>query len=202
MQVVDIRVDELVPYEANPRNNQMGVDAVANSISKFGWRVPIVVDANNVIVAGHTRYLAAKQLGLESAPCVIASDLTPEQVKAFRIADNKTAEQSDWNMLKLSKEILDLDFDLTDFGFSEIEVDNLVSLGNDFFGRKDEPEPTFTPQVYTPNTAPTESKAVVSEQQVQKAEFQQATEFTTGRYAVAAHRVIICPHCGEEFEID
>lgn len=202
MQVVEIGIDELVPYDANPRNNQSAVEYVANSIREFGFKVPIVVDGNNVIVAGHTRYLAAKQLGMESVPCIIASDLTPEQVKAFRIADNKTAEQSDWNMLKLSKEILDLDFDLGDFGFSEIEVDNLVSLGNDFFGRKDDPEPTFTPQVYTPNTAPTESKAVVSEQQVQKAELQQATKFTSGLYAVAAHRVIICPHCGEEFEID
>ena len=126
-------IDDIVPYDNNPRNNSKAVEYVANSIRQFGFKVPIVVDKNNVVVAGHTRLMAAKELGLETVPAVVADDLTEEQVKAFRIADNKTAEQSDWNLLRLSKEIIDIDIDLEDFGFGEIELDNLESLGSDFF---------------------------------------------------------------------
>lgn len=126
MKVFEKKVNELVPYDNNPRNNDDAVAPVAESIKQFGFKVPIVIDKNNVIIAGHTRLLAAKKLGLETVPCIVADDLTPEQVKAFRIADNKVGEQADWNFDKLKTEIADLgDFDWQSFGFSEFELDVL-----------------------------------------------------------------------------
>lgn len=124
MKIIDTPLDQLTPYEFNPRNNENAIDAVANSIKEFGFKVPIVVDKDGVLVAGHTRYEAAKKLGLQSVPCIVADDLTPEQVKAFRIADNKTGEKASWDEELLSKElsgILD-DFDMTDFGFGDFEL--------------------------------------------------------------------------------
>lgn len=128
MKVEEKRLDEIMPYVNNPRNNVDAVKYVANSIKEFGFKVPIVVDGNGVIVAGHTRYKAAQELGLETVPVVVADDLTPEQVKAFRIADNKTADQAYWDNEMLSEElkgILD-DFDMTDFGFGDFELTMLT----------------------------------------------------------------------------
>lgn len=95
MKITDKRLDEIKPYENNPRLNKEAVKFVKNSIRKFGFKVPIVIDKDNVIVAGHTRYLASKELNLETVPCVVADDLTEKQIKAFRLADNKTAEKDD-----------------------------------------------------------------------------------------------------------
>ena len=125
MQVVDIDIKELTPYEKNPRKNDEAVQYVAESIKQFGFKVPIVIDKNNVIIAGHTRYKAAKKLKLKTVPCLIADDLTDEQIKAFRLADNKVAEFSEWDFDLLELELkelenFDLDFDLTDFGFEDI----------------------------------------------------------------------------------
>ena len=130
---------------------------MANSIKQFGFKVPIILDKDNVIIAGHTRYEAAKSLGIESIPCIIANDLTPEQAKAFRIADNKVAEQSDWNFFKLSSELAELpDFDMLDFGFSDIELDNLSGLASDFYITEpdDYEEEEQAPQFYKPNLSP------------------------------------------------
>src|SRR5205809_2575984 len=85
------------PYEKNPRLNDAAVDAVAASIKEFGFRAPIVVDADNVIIVGHTRWKAAHKLGLERVPVHVATELTPTQAKAYRIADNKTAEIAEWD---------------------------------------------------------------------------------------------------------
>ena len=112
------------PYEKNPRRNDGAVDAVAASIKEFGFKVPIVVDADGVIVAGHTRYKAAKKLGLKTVPCVVADDLTPEQVQALRLADNKTAELAEWDMPLLNAELdslLDTELDMKQFGFEDAE---------------------------------------------------------------------------------
>lgn len=103
MDIVSLRLDELTPYENNPRQNDAAVDAVAASIKQFGFKVPIVVDANNVIVAGHTRFKAATKLGLDTVPCVVADDLTEEQVKAFRLADNKVGELAEWAQIALNE---------------------------------------------------------------------------------------------------
>ena len=119
MNVIEMDVNSLIPYENNPRKNENAVDKVALSISAFGFKVPIVIDANNVIVTGHTRLLAAKKLGLKTVPCIMADDLTDEQIKAFRLADNKVAEFSEWDEEKLMKELEELgDVDMSLYGFS------------------------------------------------------------------------------------
>ena len=105
MQIIDFSLDELTPYEHNPRLNDKAVKAVAQSIKTFGFKIPIVIDSAGVIVCGHTRYKAALKLKLESVPCIIADDLTPEQVNAFRLIDNKTAELAEWDAELLGEEL-------------------------------------------------------------------------------------------------
>ena len=120
MNVVDLPIKSLKPYKNNPRKNDKAVEYVANSIRQFGFKVPIVIDENYEIVCGHTRWKAAKTLGLETVPCVMADDLTPEQVQAYRLADNKTSEMADWDFDLLELEFNDIDpalFDMSDFGF-------------------------------------------------------------------------------------
>ena len=113
-------------YENNPRNNDNAVEAVAESIKNFGFKVPIVIDAENVIVAGHTRYKAALKLGLEKIPCIIADDLTEEQIKAFRLIENKTSELATWDFEKLGAELNSLSGDLyTEFNFTLPETESL-----------------------------------------------------------------------------
>lgn len=120
MKIIDKKLSELTPYANNPRLNDGAVDAVAASIKAFGFKVPIVIDADGVIVAGHTRLKAAQKLGLKTVPCIVADDLTPEQVKAFRLADNKVGELAEWDFEKLDLELEELDFDMTPFGFGEV----------------------------------------------------------------------------------
>lgn len=118
MELIYKQLNELIPYDKNPRKNDAAVDYVANSINEFGFRVPIVIDGDNVIVCGHTRYKAAQQLGLDTVPCVTVDDLTPKQIKAFRLADNKVAEKAEWDINLLDLELGDLsDFDMGEFGF-------------------------------------------------------------------------------------
>lgn len=102
MQVKNVPINEIREYENNPRKNDEAVEYVANSIREFGWKQPLVLDNDGVIVCGHTRYLAAKKLGLDEVPVIVASDLTEEQVKAYRLADNKTAEAASWDWEKLN----------------------------------------------------------------------------------------------------
>ena len=125
MQIVYKKIGELKPYKNNPRKNDGAVDAVAQSIKEFGFKVPIVIDKDGEIVAGHTRLKAAVKLGLEEVPCIVADDLTPEQVRAFRLVDNKTAELAEWDMELLVGELEDLDlseFNL-DWGIDQDEID-------------------------------------------------------------------------------
>lgn len=105
MKIEYQKVDALIPYENNPRINDGAVEAVAASIKEFKFRNPIIVDKNNVIIAGHTRLRAAKKLGLEEVPTIRAEDLTEEQVRAFRLADNKTAELAEWDFSMLDEEL-------------------------------------------------------------------------------------------------
>ena len=118
MEIKMVSVADIIPYENNPRKNADAVKYVKNSIEQFGFKIPMVLDANNVIVCGHTRFLAAKKLGMKEVPCTYADDLTEEQIKAFRLADNKTAEFAEWDIEKLAIELGDLpDINMTDFGF-------------------------------------------------------------------------------------
>ena len=123
MKIVDKKIEELKPYDKNPRINDEAVDYVANSIKEFGFKVPIVIDKNNVIVAGHTRLKASKKLGLDKVPCIVADDLTDEQIKAFRLADNKVSEQASWNYDLLDKELDIIDIDMSLFGFDTDDFD-------------------------------------------------------------------------------
>lgn len=128
MQVQELAIADLVPYERNPRNNDNAVDAVAKSIKTFGFKIPIVIDKDNVVVCGHTRLKAAKKLKLKTAPCIVADDLTEEQIKAFRLADNKVGEIATWNDELLSLELQELeltDIDMSDFGFEDMDTIDL-----------------------------------------------------------------------------
>ena len=105
MEIKMVKVEDLKPYANNPRFNDDAVEYVAKSIKEFGFKVPMVIDKNNEIVAGHTRYKASLELGLKEVPCIIANDLTDEQIKAFRLADNKVSEQASWNYDLLDLEL-------------------------------------------------------------------------------------------------
>ena len=119
MKIINKKIDDLIPYENNPRYNDEAVEYVANSIKEFGFKVPMVIDKNNVIVAGHTRYKAALELGLEEVPTIVADDLTEEQIKAFRLVDNKVSEKAGWNEELLQEELSNiLDIDMSQFDFN------------------------------------------------------------------------------------
>lgn len=123
MDIISKKIDELTPYERNPRKNEAAIDAVAASIKNFGFKVPIVIDKDGVIIAGHTRLSAAKKLGLEEVPCIIADDLSEEQIKAFRLADNKTSELAAWDPELLEIELNDIGtIDMKEFGFIDPDI--------------------------------------------------------------------------------
>ena len=118
------KVKDIIPYENNPRHNEKAVDYVANSIKEFGFKNPIIVDKNNFIVAGHTRLKAAIKLGLKEVPVIIADDLTDEQIRAFRLADNKVSELSTWDFEMLDFELDEIsDIDMSQFDFMKTEID-------------------------------------------------------------------------------
>lgn len=125
MQIVYRHVSDLIPYVNNARKNDHAVDAVASSIKNYGFKQPIVIDSQGEVVAGHTRLKAAKKLNMEQVPCIIADDLTPAQIKAYRIADNKVAELSEWDMELLKVELEDIE------GFTGFEVDELQNFFED-----------------------------------------------------------------------
>lgn len=139
MQVINMPITELKEYENNPRLNDEAVEYVARSIEEFGFKNPIIVDSDNVIIAGHTRLKAARFLDLEEVPVIIADDLTEEQARAFRLADNKVAELAKWDYSLLAEELDAIDLDMGEFGFielSDIDVDS-------FF---EDTEPTMDPE--------------------------------------------------------
>lgn len=123
MEINMMNVEELIPYVNNPRDNDQAVDAVASSIKNFGFKVPIVIDSENEVIAGHTRLKAAKKLGMDQVPTIIADDLDENQVRAFRLADNRVGELADWDKEMLEVELLDIDgLDMEQFGFDELET--------------------------------------------------------------------------------
>ena len=137
MNIIEMNVEELIPYENNPRKNDEAVDKVALSISAFGFKVPVVIDKDNVIVTGHTRLKAAKKLGLSKVPCIKADDLTEEQIKAFRLADNKVSEFSEWDFDKLEEELEKLgDIDMSLYGFDFPEDDEEEDLEDNTYTDK------------------------------------------------------------------
>lgn len=145
MNIIEKRVKDLKPYEKNPRKNDDAVQYVANSIKEFGFRVPIVIDSNNTIVCGHTRWKASKLLNMETVPCVIADDLTEEQIKAYRLADNKTAEIAGWDFPLLDMELADISMDMEQFGFKDFDHSDI----DDFFKDAEEVEKEEQPHIIT-----------------------------------------------------
>lgn len=143
VKIKEIAVKDIRLYDNNPRKNEAAVDVVARSIESFGFKVPVVLDAQNVIVCGHTRIKAAQKLGIESVPCVIADDLTDAQIKAFRIADNRTHEFAEWDFELLEKELVDIDAMFTGFDADEMEqfaikdYSDLDALREDLSGQED-----------------------------------------------------------------
>lgn len=134
LKIEYVDIDSIKPYENNPRHNEEAIPYVMNSIKEFGFKNPIIIDKNNVIIAGHTRLESAKRLGMKEVPIIHADDLTEEQVKAFRLADNKVAEKSLWDYTKLDEELDNiLDIDMSMFDFENIEETNL----DDFFEDND-----------------------------------------------------------------
>lgn len=129
MELKKMKLSDIKPYGKNPRKNDGAVDAVANSIKEFGFKVPIIIDKDGVIVAGHTRYKASQKLGLTEVPCIVADDLDEKQIQAFRIAENKTNDLAEWNKDLLADELKDIigDFDMTNFGFGDFEISMLIN---------------------------------------------------------------------------
>lgn len=146
LKIIDVNIYDIKPYENNPRDNEKAVEYVANSIENFGFKVPIIINCKNVIIAGHTRYKAALKLNMSTVPCIVASDLTEEQERAFRIADNKVAERSSWNDDLLREELKLLDeLDMSSLGFEDWELEQLLNpLSSDdiedFFVQKEQKE--------------------------------------------------------------
>lgn len=156
MKVETVSIDKIKPYENNPRNNDDAVDAVANSIKEFGWQQPIVVDNGRVIIAGHTRYKAAKKLGYREVPIFVAGKLTEEQVNAYRLADNKVGELAEWDDAELSEELNKiLDINMADFGFKDEPISNVLDKQEDKYTQK-----TDIPQCEVTGEKPKESELV------------------------------------------
>lgn len=134
LEIKYIPIDDIKPYKNNPRLNEDAIPYVMNSIKEFGFKNPIILDKNNVIVAGHTRLESAKRLDMKEVPVIYADDLTEEQIKAFRLADNKVSEKSMWDYTKLDEELENiLDIDMSMFDFENLEETNL----DDFFEDND-----------------------------------------------------------------
>lgn len=125
------KIEDIREYENNPRNNESAVDAVAESIELYGFRVPLVIDSDGVIVTGHTRYKAAQKLGMTEVPCVVADDLTDEQIRAFRLADNMVAEKSEWDFAVLAEELEGLDIENGLTGFEDWEIEDILNPTDD-----------------------------------------------------------------------
>ena len=183
------KISEIHPYEHNPRNNDAAVDSVAKSIENFGFRVPILIDQNGTIIAGHTRYKAAKQLGLDQVPCILVDDLSEAQIRAYRIADNKVSEASSWNddILRTEMEALKaLNIDLEWTGFSDMEIEGILRDMQDADFEDFFIEPVEKPAEKAPQ------KPVQQEDEDDQNKSQPVKETTS--------KLIQCPHCGEWFE--
>lgn len=142
MKIEEWPIDKVVPYENNPRNNDDAVEATANSIREFGWQQPIVVDKDGIVIVGHTRLKAAKKLNLDQVPVTVANNLTDEQVKAYRLADNKTGELAEWESKMLNEELNEiLNIDMEQFGFEPEEDEEI----------EEEPEIEFSQELNEEN---------------------------------------------------
>jgi ParB family chromosome partitioning protein len=182
MQTVMLKITEIKPYWRNPRRNDDAIGAVIQSIKQFGFNQPIILDADNVIIAGHTRYKALQQLGVETVPCIIKADLSAQDAKAYRIADNKTSELASWDITKLIPELREIEaIDDMEIYFPTLSLDELLKEsagGSDTFHS-------------------------ATQQQVVKAQAKLEAQFEDNSKArQSAYVEVVCPHCAESFHVD
>ena len=182
MQTVMLKITDIKPYWRNPRRNDEAIGAVMQSIKQFGFNQPIILDSDNVIIAGHTRYKALQQLGVETVPCVIKADLSAQDAKAYRIADNKTSELASWDITKLIPELREIEaIDDMEIYFPTLSLDDLLresAGGSDTFA------------------SPTQ-KQVVKAQTKLEALFEDNSKVRQSAYVE-----VVCPHCAESFHVD
>ncbi len=209
MKVVFLPLQEVKPYENNPRQNEHAVNAVVQSIKEFGFKVPVLIDGQGTIVAGHTRYKAAVQLGMNEVPCIRLDGLTDEQIRAFRIADNKTSEYSTWDKDLLRQELealqqVDYNLDLT--GFEDWELENLIgdiddSTFNDFFETAS-PRETSAVSISNPTNFQEAGAEVYTEKEGAAGKAGTASISSCQPMGeVPQPQKIKCPYCGEWFKI-
>ena len=181
MKLTTLKLTEIKPYWRNPRNNEAAIAAVKQSIKDYGFNYPIVVDGENVIIAGHTRYKALQELGVKEVPCVIKTDLSAQQIKEYRIADNKTSELSSWDMDKLIPELREIEaVEDMEIYFPTISLEELIS---DTAGATNFKNPTAE------NIGKVEAKM-------------QMTFEDRSKVQQSAYVEVICPHCTEAFHVD
>ena len=181
MKLTTLKLTEIKPYWRNPRNNEAAIAAVKQSIKDYGFNYPIVVDADNVIIAGHTRYKALQELGVKEVPCVVKKDLTPQEIKEYRIADNKTSELSSWDMDKLIPELREIeDAESMEIYFPTISLEELIA-----------------------ETAGASKFQNPSAETIGKVETKMQMTFEDRSKAQqSAYVEVICPHCAEAFHVD
>ena len=196
---MDVSIDAIKEYEKNARINDKAVDKVKESIKEFGFQSPIILDKNNTIIAGHTRLKAAKELGYKKVPCIIAKNLTPEQVKAYRLADNKTSELAEWDFDFLQLELQELladGFDIDSIGFSSAELDAIVSGAIDdsrqYIQEQAKEISKRYGETYTPPTQVNEQAEVDYKDRAKQ--FESPTEFKS--YDENIETKHCCPKCG------
>ncbi len=179
MNVIELPLTDVRPYWRNPRLNDKAVDAVKESISRFGFNSPLIVDAENVIIAGHTRYKALTQMGFKTAPCVVV-DLPPDKAKAYRVADNKTSELAEWNMANLLPELREIaDVASMQVFFGD---DDLAALLKASVGAVD-----FMP---------------VTQEEIDNVAAEHSARYEDQNTALKSDFVdVTCPHCGESYAI-
>ena len=181
MKLTTLKLTEIKPYWRNPRNNEAAIAAVKQSIKDYGFNYPIVVDGDNVIIAGHTRYKALQELGVKEVPCVVKKDLTPQEIKEYRIADNKTSELSSWDMDKLIPELREIeDAENMEIYFPTISLEELIA---DTAGATNFKNPTAE------TIGKVETKMQMTFEDRSKAQ-------------QSAYVEVICPHCAEAFHVD
>ena len=228
MNVVDIEVGKLMPYWHNPRNNDGTVEKLIKSIKKYGFNVPLVVNKDMVLITGHARLKAAKKMGLATVPCVMV-DLTEEQAKKYRIADNKIQESTEWNDDALFKELREIGdpMDIIDMGFSAEDVKNIIgdieSLVEEATNITIEEAPTYqvapaqraevfiapdgedegsAPAFIQPTMEPNKTSMEELERRLREREKELSGRFVKESYEQTKYdNVVVCPHCGQQFKV-
>lgn len=203
MNIVEVEIDQIKPYWRNPRKNIEAVKAVKQSIEKYGFNVPIVLDMDGVIIAGHTRYKALLEMGAQSAPCVY-SDMGAKKAKEYRIADNKTGEIAQWDIDSLRLEVRELDIIDILPGFTDSEMASLVkdvTFVNPDLDYHDQPQVYNGPVVSA--VRPISESSAAEQVKFDEKENELNARFTEHSQKVQDNYVsVTCPHCAGEFVID